>query len=52
MSGDARRMRDLDAWIARGDEHGVLEWIAYDATSLDEAREAARRVLSDDGEAE
>jgi hypothetical protein len=52
MAENERRMRDLDAWVQRGDEHGVLEWIAYDAASLDEAREAAQRVLSDGGEAE
>jgi predicted xylose isomerase-like sugar epimerase len=53
VSGDnARRLRALDAWIERSDQQGVLEWIAYDAASLDEARQAAQRVLADDGEAE
>jgi hypothetical protein len=53
VTGDnARRLRALDAWIERGDQQGVLEWIADDAASLDEARQAAQRVLADDGGAE
>jgi hypothetical protein len=51
VSGDdARRLRDRDYWIERGDGRGLLEWIAYEATSLDEAQDAARRLLSDDGD--
>jgi hypothetical protein len=50
VSGD--RFRDLDAWIERGDAHGVLEWIAYHAETLDEAQDAAERLFEawgDDG---
>jgi hypothetical protein len=53
VSGEAaRRRRELDAWIARRDEHGVLEWIATHAESLDEAQDAIRRLFDADEEAD
>lgn len=42
----ADRMAELDAWVERGDQQGVLEWIITHAETLDEAQAAADRVLS------